>query len=55
MPKSQKEHIEIGYSQQALKPKTSILDPFRALKHRSLSVLGIVAALYNFGFFTIMA
>ncbi|ANE46496.1 MFS transporter [Paenibacillus swuensis] len=38
------------------KPKASLLDPFRALKqHRSLLVLGIVAALYNIGFFTIMA
>lgn len=33
----------------------SLLAPFRALKHRSLLVLGIVAALYNIGFFTIMA
>ncbi|MUT66471.1 MFS transporter [Paenibacillus sp. NEAU-GSW1] len=38
------------------KPKASLLDPFRALKqHHSLLVLGIVAALYNIGFFTIMA
>jgi MFS transporter, ACDE family, multidrug resistance protein len=35
--------------------KTSLLAPFKALKHRSLLVLGIVAALYNVGFFTIMA
>ncbi|WP_127540017.1 MFS transporter [Paenibacillus illinoisensis] len=34
---------------------TSILAPFRAMKHRSLLTLGIVAALYNIGFFTIMA
>lgn len=33
----------------------SVLAPFRAMKHRSLLVLGIVAALYNVGFFTIMA
>ncbi|RJE89705.1 MFS transporter [Paenibacillus sp. 1011MAR3C5] len=33
----------------------SLLEPFRAMKHRSLLVLGIVAALYNVGFFTIMA
>lgn len=37
------------------RPKTSILDPFRALKHRSLVVFGVAACLYNFGFFTLMA
>lgn len=37
------------------KVKVSIVAPFRALKHRSLLVFGIVAALYNIGFFTIMA
>ena len=37
------------------KPKTSLLDPFRALKHRSLLIFGITAALYNFGFFTLLA
>jgi MFS transporter, ACDE family, multidrug resistance protein len=37
------------------KPKASLLDPFRALKHRSLLVFGIAAALYNFGFFTLLA
>ncbi|WP_040209656.1 MFS transporter [Neobacillus jeddahensis] len=36
-------------------PKISILDPFRALKHRSLLIFGIAAALYNFGFFTLLA
>jgi len=35
--------------------KTSVLDPFRALKHRSLLIFGIGAALYNFGFFTLLA
>ncbi|WP_415640031.1 MFS transporter [Paenibacillus sediminis] len=35
--------------------KTSILDPFRAMKHRSLVVFGITACLYNFGFFTLLA
>lgn len=35
--------------------KTSIADPFRALKHRSLLVFGITAALYNVGFFTLLA
>ncbi|WP_099159141.1 MFS transporter [Virgibacillus ndiopensis] len=37
------------------KSKTSLLDPFRALKHRSLLVFGVAAALYNFGFFTLLA
>lgn len=35
--------------------KTSLLDPFRALKYRSLLTFGISAALYNFGFFTLLA
>ncbi|MEH7094183.1 MFS transporter [Neobacillus vireti] len=48
MPKSQQH-------QHANQAKTSILDPFRALKHRSLLVFGIAAALYNFGFFTLLA
>jgi MFS transporter, ACDE family, multidrug resistance protein len=39
----------------AVKSKTSFLDPFRALKHRSLLTFGIAAALYNFGFFTLLA
>jgi ACDE family multidrug resistance protein len=38
-----------------VKSKTSLMDPFRALKHRSLLVFGISAALYNFGFFTLLA
>lgn len=41
--------------QNAVKSKTSLLDPFRALKHRGLLVFGISAALYNFGFFTLLA
>lgn len=41
--------------QNAVKSRTSLLDPFRALKHRSLLVFGIAAALYNFGFFTLLA
>nr|WP_246294252.1 MFS transporter [Paenibacillus planticolens] len=36
------------------KKKASILDPFRALKHRSLLVFGVAAMLYNFGFFTLL-
>ncbi|MGG3470296.1 MFS transporter [Neobacillus pocheonensis] len=42
-------------SQNAVQTKTSLADPFRALKHRSLLVFGIAAALYNFGFFTLLA
>lgn len=39
----------------AAKAKTSLLDPFRAMKYRSLLVFGITACLYNFGFFTLLA
>lgn len=40
----------------AERPKSSLADPFRALKqHRSLLVFGLTAALYNFGFFTLLA
>ncbi|MGG1674941.1 MFS transporter [Neobacillus sp. NRS-1170] len=42
-------------SQNTVQTKTSLADPFRALKHRSLLVFGIAAALYNFGFFTLLA
>ncbi|MGV3464221.1 MAG: MFS transporter [Heyndrickxia sp.] len=42
-------------SQTQAKKKISLLDPFRALKHYSLLVFGIAAALYNFGFFTLLA
>ncbi|MBP1934386.1 MFS transporter [Ammoniphilus resinae] len=42
-------------SKSSKKSKTSLADPFRALKHRSLLVFGIAAALYNFGFFTLLA
>jgi predicted MFS family arabinose efflux permease len=34
---------------------TSLLDPFRALKHRGLLGVAITALLYNFGFFTLLA
>jgi MFS transporter, ACDE family, multidrug resistance protein len=40
---------------QAARKSTSLLDPFRAMKHRSLLVFGLAAGLYNFGFFTLMA
>ncbi|WP_256358109.1 MFS transporter [Bacillus sp. sid0103] len=42
-------------AQTGIKSRTSLMDPFRALKHRSLLVFGIAAALYNFGFFTLLA
>jgi len=35
--------------------RTSLKDPFLALRHRPLLVLGLTALLYNFGFFTLMA
>lgn len=35
--------------------QTSLLDPFRALKHRSLLTIAVTALLYNFGFFTLLA
>jgi predicted MFS family arabinose efflux permease len=38
----------------AQKP-TSILDPFRALRHRGLLGVAVTALLYNFGFFTLLA
>lgn len=37
------------------KGKTSLADPFRAMKYRSLVVFGVGAALYNFGFFSLLA
>lgn len=47
MPNSQNEN--------AVKAKTSLLAPFRAMKHRSLVIFGVGACLYNFGFFTLLA
>jgi MFS transporter, ACDE family, multidrug resistance protein len=34
---------------------TSLLDPFRALRHRGLLAVSVTALLYNFGFFTLLA
>ena len=34
---------------------SSILDPFRALRHRGLFGIAVTALLYNFGFFTLLA
>jgi predicted MFS family arabinose efflux permease len=42
-------------SNNSVRKKTSFLDPFRAMKHRSLVVFGLAACLYNFGFFTLLA
>ncbi|HEU4568606.1 MAG TPA: MFS transporter, partial [Marmoricola sp.] len=35
--------------------RTSLADPFRALKHKPLLLLAITAVFYNIGFFTILA
>jgi MFS family permease len=35
--------------------RTSLADPFRALRHRPLLVLALTAIFYNIGFFTILA
>lgn len=34
---------------------TSVLEPLRALRHRSLRTVAVTALLYNFGFFTLLA
>ncbi|HEU4963934.1 MAG TPA: MFS transporter [Bacilli bacterium] len=39
----------------AARPRSSLADPFRAMKHRSLVVFGLTACLYNIGFFTLLA
>lgn len=49
MPRAKKPAAAAG------RPKASLADPFRALKHRSLLVFGLGACLYNFGFFTLLA
>ncbi|WP_274436480.1 MFS transporter [Alicyclobacillus sp. ALC3] len=35
--------------------RTSVMDPLRALSHRGLLSIGVMALLYNFGFFTLLA
>ncbi|WP_273888766.1 MFS transporter [Rubrobacter naiadicus] len=35
--------------------RSSLADPFRALRHRGLLTLGLTALCYNFGFFTMLA
>lgn len=47
MPSEKKEEIK--------RPTTSLLDPFRAMKHRPIQIFGLSACLYNFGFFTLLA
>jgi ACDE family multidrug resistance protein len=37
------------------KRATTLVDPFRALKHRGLLGVAVTALLYNFGFFTLLA
>lgn len=37
------------------KRATSLIDPFRALRHRGLLAVSVTALLYNFGFFTLLA
>ena len=37
------------------KSNTSLLDPFYAMKNRSIAVLGLANCFYNFGFFTLLA
>jgi predicted MFS family arabinose efflux permease len=44
-----------SHAPKSAKSRTSLLDPFRAMKHRSLVVFGLAACLYNFGFFTLLA
>jgi MFS transporter, ACDE family, multidrug resistance protein len=34
---------------------TSVIDPIRALRHRSLLTMGLTSLCYNFGFFTLLA
>ncbi|WP_299052095.1 MFS transporter [uncultured Nocardioides sp.] len=36
-------------------PKTSLADPFRALRHPALLLLAVVAVFYNLGFFSLLA
>ncbi|KUO96436.1 MFS transporter [Ferroacidibacillus organovorans] len=35
--------------------RSSVMEPFRALRHKGLLTMGITAFLYNFGFFTLLA
>jgi predicted MFS family arabinose efflux permease len=35
--------------------RTSIIEPLKALRHRSLATVAVTALLYNFGFFTLLA
>jgi ACDE family multidrug resistance protein len=42
-------------SPKTAKATVSLLEPFRAMKHRALVIFGVTACLYNFGFFTLLA
>ncbi|QHW32357.1 MFS transporter [Paenibacillus rhizovicinus] len=53
MPKRSKS-VPVTQASTASKKKASLADPFRALKFRALRTFGIAAALYNFGFFTLL-
>src|SRR4029078_3402500 len=35
--------------------RTSVVEPLKALRHRSLATVAVTALLYNFGFFTLLA
>ncbi|MGK9252995.1 MFS transporter [Paenibacillus humicus] len=52
MPKSEAPKTP-AYAKKKL--SASLLDPFKAMRHRSLVVFGLTACFYNFGFFTLMA
>ena len=51
MPNSKKKEV----TQSKAASSSSILDPFRAMKHRSIVVFGLTTCFYNFGFFTLLA
>lgn len=53
MPKASEKSS--GDSKDSKASRTSLLAPFRALRYRSLVVLGLTACFYNIGFFTLMA
>ena len=42
-------------TEKSVKTATSLAAPFHAMKHTSIAVIGLVAALYYYGFFTLLA
>lgn len=42
-------------TEKSVKAATSLAAPFHAMKHASIAVIGLVAALYYYGFFTLLA